>query len=294
LHEEADTLLALQAITVGANCCIDVWSPDTDVFILLMDLVANDRLGSGSRLAFVTGRGAKRRHIDVVSCVKSFGKKKSRGLVGFHNFTGADWGGKFVGISKKTWMNAYRNLQEDDPILQCFIDLGNGPIQTSLSIDELPQEMQPLEQFTCRVYGKQGPENLPSLRWYLFQTKNAEGEMLPPTRAALLPHILRANFIATRDKSYVTQRPELPLIEDSGWEKKGEDFVPVCCLKPPAPLAVLELRKCSCQVRCGGRCTCYRHGLPCTPLCKCFTRECENSYRNSPEDGASETDTDEE
>ena len=161
--------------------------------------------------------------------------------MGFHNLTGADWGGKFVGISKKTCMNAYRSFQQDDPILQCFIDLGNGPIQTSLST----------RSATCMAKTR-----LPSLKMYLFQTKNAEGEMLPPTRAALLPHILRANFVSTRDKSYVTPRPVLPLIEDSGWEKKGDDFVPVRCLKPPAPLAVLELRKCSCQVRCGGRCTC--------------------------------------
>ena len=65
LHEEADTLLANQAMDAGENSTIDVWSPDTDVFLLLMDLVANDRLGAGSQLAFITGKDAKRRRIDV-------------------------------------------------------------------------------------------------------------------------------------------------------------------------------------------------------------------------------------
>jgi hypothetical protein len=293
LHEEADTLLALQVISVGASCSIDVWSPDTDVFILLMDLVANNRLGSQSELAFVTGRGAKRRRIDLIECVKSLGSKKSKGLVGFHNFTGADWGGKFVGISKKTWINAYKNLGEEDPALQCFINLGNGPIHASLINDELPPEISPLEQFTCKVYCKQGPESLPQLRWHLFQSKNSEGAMLPPTRAALLPHIVRANYISTRDKSYVTPRPQLPHIEENGWQVKEEKFLPIHCLNPPAPLAVLELRKCGCKVTCGGRCTCSKHGLPCTPLCKCYGRECTNCVQSSIDAVRIDSDSDE-
>ena len=41
--------------------------------------------------------------------------------------------------------------------------------------------------------------------------------MLPPTRAALLPHIIRANYVTMRDKSYLTDYPELPPIEENGW-----------------------------------------------------------------------------
>ena len=50
----------------------------------------------------------------------------------------------------------------------------------------------------------------------MFRSKNLEGEMLPPTRAVLLPHITRANYIAMHDKSYVTRSPDLPAIEQSG------------------------------------------------------------------------------
>jgi len=42
-------------------------------------------------------------------------------------------------------------------------------------------------------------------------------KMLPPTRAVLLPHITRANYIAMHDKSYVTRSPDFPAIEQSGW-----------------------------------------------------------------------------
>ena len=44
------------------------------------------------------------------------GQRKCQGFIGFHNFSGADLGGKFVGISKKTWVAAYMELDEDDPV----------------------------------------------------------------------------------------------------------------------------------------------------------------------------------
>ena len=42
-------------------------------------------------------------------------------------------GGKFLGITKKTWANAYMALNEDDPAINCFQNLGTTPIPTQLS-----------------------------------------------------------------------------------------------------------------------------------------------------------------
>jgi len=75
--------------------------------------------------------------------------------------------------------------------------------------------------------------------------QNLEGEMLPSTRAALLPHINRANYITMRDKSYTTNHPVLPPIERNGWNVEEGAYVPVRCLTLPAPRAVIELTKCS-------------------------------------------------
>ena len=44
--------------------------------------------------------------------------------------------------------------------------------------------------------------------------------MLPPTRAAVIPHITRANYIAMRDKYYHTKCPALSPVEQNGWKKK--------------------------------------------------------------------------
>ena len=51
------------------------------------------------------------------------------------------------------------------------------------------------------------PRNLPELRWKMFRSRNTEGESLLPTRATILPHIMRAYDIALHDKSYTYKLP---------------------------------------------------------------------------------------
>ena len=104
---------------------IDVWSPDTDILVLLIDLAANDHLGVLTTLRLLTGKGAKYRAIDVRDRVVALGPDKSRSLIGLHHFTGADWDGKFGGVSKKTWISAYLSLPSEDKIVQTFTNMGN-------------------------------------------------------------------------------------------------------------------------------------------------------------------------
>ena len=81
--------------------------------------------------------------------------------------------------------------------------------------------------------------------------------MLPQTRAAILPHIIRANYVTTRANSYLTDCPELPSIEENGWNLlESGCYIPVKCSVLPAPKTVLELIKCGCKVGCKGRCSC--------------------------------------
>lgn len=192
-----------------------------------------------------------------------------------------------MGISKRTWVDAYMKLTDDDPVIQCFSDLGRGPLPDTLWHGELPSMLKPLEEFVCNVYSASGPRSIPALRWELFRSKNLEGEMLPPTRSALLPHIRRANYITMRDKSYDVNHPALPPIEDNGWTNEESGYAPVLCLALPAPLAVIELTKCGCRTHCVSKqCSCSKNGLPCTPLCKCYGDECQNPIRPkaAPED----------
>ena len=118
------------------------------------------------------------------------------------------------------------------------------------------------------------------------------GEMLPPTRASLLPHITCANFMAMRDKSYTASCPDLPPIKENGWNERHGGYVPVMCLSHPAPQAVIELTKCGCKSDCKGRCSCFKNGLPCTPLCKCFGKNCKNPFKDDTRADDEEEDDD--
>ena len=125
-HEETDTLIPNQVLAYAAKqpCReICVLSPDTDVFILLIDPVSRGLLAPQTRLKFLTGKGRTFREIDIIERVCVIGARKCQGFVGLHNFSGADWGGKFVGISKKTLVDAYMSLDEDDPAIDCFRNL---------------------------------------------------------------------------------------------------------------------------------------------------------------------------
>jgi hypothetical protein len=50
-----------------------------------------------------------------------------------------------VGIAKKTWAGAYMKLDEDDPAINCFWELGVGPTLTELVNGELPPQVKGLE-----------------------------------------------------------------------------------------------------------------------------------------------------
>jgi len=69
--------------------------------LLLLDLVSCGRIAAPTCLRFSTGKGTKAQEIDRLERAKNIGHHKCQGLLGLHNFSGADLGGKFVGITKK-------------------------------------------------------------------------------------------------------------------------------------------------------------------------------------------------
>ena len=78
-HEEADTHIphqVLQAVKNNPMKDITVRSPDTDVSMLLLDLVVNDHLDSRTRLKLNLGKG-KGRIVDVQERVHTLGKVRS-------------------------------------------------------------------------------------------------------------------------------------------------------------------------------------------------------------------------
>ena len=94
-HDEADQLIPNQVIDCARTnpyAQITVESPATDVFMILMHLTAKGHLSVNNTLTLITGQGKKKTHIDIIECVCAVGPNKSKGLLGFHNCCGSDWG----------------------------------------------------------------------------------------------------------------------------------------------------------------------------------------------------------
>jgi len=145
-------LHVLDAIVDTTLRSIDVWSLDNDVFIDLLDLVAHGLLGASTELRFTTGTGTKRRVIDICKCVQQIGVEKCKNLIGLHNFSGADWGGKFVGVPKKTWITSFLNLPDSDPVINVFQQMRQSVLDFGDATSTIPGDVQPLERFLCSVY----------------------------------------------------------------------------------------------------------------------------------------------
>lgn len=283
-HEEADTqipLLLLHSLSLSTYKHVDVYSPDTDVLVLLMDLASRGNTGALTNIIMHAGKESAPKPIDIMDRVQIIGRRKSQAMVGLHTYTGEDHVNKYVGISKTAWCKIFFNtLDSDDPIVQAFCNLGSfTPDQCALETNgQLKEVVKPLERFICMGYDDNGPFTLPELRWKLWSTKSKEAENLPPCRATLSPLIQRTNYVSSVYKSYNQTHPVLPELTESGWTRDVTTNVllPVYCLLPPAPAAILELVKCGCDGDCSNRmCTCFRSNVPCTSLCQC-SDECSN------------------
>ena len=122
-HEEADTVIplhVLDALRDNSMKSVEVHCGYADIIMLLMDLVAHDRHGEGKVSVEKFGNFSGKSKVDIVERVAALGREKAKCLVGFHNFSGADWGGKFVGITKETWMKAFLRLPDNDDVISCF------------------------------------------------------------------------------------------------------------------------------------------------------------------------------
>ena len=125
----------------------------------------------------LTGKGAKRREIDVCERMKDVGMHKYS-TVRLPPLHLRRLGGKCVVLSKKTWMTAFLSLDDSDPIVEKSSRLGEGPISmptddVSETTPAMPASVKSLETFVCKMYApKSSTRILSQLRWELFRAKN--------------------------------------------------------------------------------------------------------------------------
>lgn len=284
-HEEADTLVILHALSLNKNTEVDIYSTDTDILLELICMYP--KLPRAT--TFVTGKGDLRRKLNVGLLHQKLGPKRADAILGFHAFTGSDVTGRFAGITK---LHCFKKFLEcDDKILSCLASLGIDEAEPSPAVEN------ELERFVCILYRSSSIKKLKKLRWYLFANKAAASEKLPPTTSSLRPHIRRAQYAAMVWHRSCCSDPQLPSPTSYGWQLKADTmYIPVKCMLPPAPAAVVNLLQCGCKMGCKSRCSCRTHQLQCTELCKCFNNQpaCTNSRYPLPPDLDDECDIDNE
>ena len=263
-QEEADTLIILHALNVVQDAKLIVSSPDTDIFLLLLNMYPRLPVST----SFLTGRGSAKRLINLQPIFHSLGPLRSTALLGFHAFTGSDVSGKFAGRTKDSAFKIFMTC--DDNILRALAMLGNDG---DLSDDIFSH----LERFVCVLYRSKVHVKVNDLRWFLFSNRAAEGENLPPTYGSLVLHIRRAHFVTMIWKKAGISHPHLPSPTDFGWKyDEKHRLCPIHCMNPPAPDAVLHLVKCGCKCGCDKKCSCKKNNIPCTELCGCAMFICNN------------------
>ena len=95
---------------------------------------------------FLVGRGRTKREINIIERALILGKEKCQTLLGLHAFTGANWGGKYTSISKKSWIKAFLNLEDSNEIVYALASLGSGYQKPKDEVCCI------LGKFVCMVY----------------------------------------------------------------------------------------------------------------------------------------------
>ena len=161
------TLHAVDAASHRASK-INIYSPDTDVFILSLRRylqLCND-------VHFLIGIGQQHQVINLKPIVQALGSTKGAALPGLHALSGADITVSFAGKGKATWRKVFREADEETTTALANRGKRAQPTAIFSGIEKLAgQEYVP----NTTVY------NDKEQRQWLFRKKQAQSETLPPT-----------------------------------------------------------------------------------------------------------------
>lgn len=226
----------------------------------------------------LSGDSAKnRRYIAVHRIAEKLGKDNAPGYRGFHAFTGCDHVSFMKSKGKKTWLKL---LSDFPDVMKAFLYI--SCVEESKDIPDWVFDL--LEQFTIPAFvpAKRLQEmvgfSIDEVRQRLFDSE-FQPQNLPPTRASLRQHILRAAYLAGQVWGRAAFGPGFPVPSPEGWgwvrNAQGK-WEPLWSDLPWVWEACRELSSCNCKTGCKTmRCACRRGGLPCIGGCGCHDN-CDN------------------
>lgn len=268
--EEADGRIIMHVkdmILNGAKSVL-IRCADTDILVLAISFFPQFKRLGLENLWLLYSCSKNLRYIPVHCIVEVLGDRKSEALRGFHAFSGCD---TVSFLSSKGKRSAWKTWTED--ATSAFHAI-------SFPCDKLEDDVQrELEKFVVRLYNVQSTNDLTIARKHLFATENRPLTVIPPTRAALHEHTLRAAYQAGHIWGRADQiyQNDLPSPITWGWMDVAGKWVPVWSKKAHLWEACRSLDSCGCNTQCETmRCSCKKNELPCTIACKNCKGECSN------------------
>lgn len=277
-HEEADTRILLHIAYAGTLDVqqVVVFSPDTDVFVLLVHHFPQLKVGT---LYFKTGRkGLHRdmtRYIPVHEVVGSMNRQQKQIMLAVYCITGCDTCSSLHGIGKK---KAFQVMSKNADELENLTNLGTEP---TISAETKAAAIK----LVGLLYGHTNCTSLNALRSVLALRKRpVKPRKMPPTNNSFSLHLLRCihQLLIWRSALSAMMTSYDPI--DFGYSKDLETGIyhPQLMTQAAAPPELLSDLVCTCSDLCADDCVCSHNEQPCTHACRCEgqlkDQVCENLF----------------
>ena len=224
-QEETDTRVVLYALMSKEKYqTIRIHIPDSDIFFILLFYV---HWMDETTLLFDTGKGNKRRLINIKDIARSYSEEYRSSLLGLHAFCGCDTTSAFKG---KGHVGPIKLLKKYPRFMRPLSQLG---IEWEVSKGLLDE----LDEFTCAIYGHNGFSSVDKLRVNKFKQKcegkatdasrNIDLSLLPPCKKALEQHIKRVNYQVGIWKRSHEAKPVIPHPDGHGWIDEDGNLEPL-------------------------------------------------------------------
>ena len=272
--EEADNRIVCHVNDLIQNgfSKISVKTVDSDVIVFLLGFMKKFMDAMQDLMLIVEfNSSSSRRILSMNSSYIELGHEICSGMPFFHCFTGADSTTSFFKISKKDWFSHWMNFPLRDSLTETFNKLSQCPTE-----EEVIGSQGILQTFVSYAYSKKIDMDLDELCFNMFE-KSSSNELrtLPPSKDALLQHILRSSYQAgwvwgNTLLQHIPPPPEL-------WGCKiyqGHLRLHWKSLDVNQHLQKI-ISVCQCRTNKCNACKCAKTDQKCLKFCNCC-RKCEN------------------
>ena len=224
-HEEADCRMFFHLKYITAPKKVVIRTTDTDCLIIALGLkhLYDQQLQIWLEVGLQSNNSL--RYININALHAKLGETLSKSLLAYHAISGCDYTASFCRRGK---VKPFKVLEKDENMQDILYEMGN---QEELS----ENTVEKLEEFVCRIYGKNKTKKVNNARTDIFlekyRTKNVEdrlsnvkrldGSMMPPCLKVLMQKLKRTHLITRRWASAAMANPPFDEPEESGWRLVG-------------------------------------------------------------------------